>query len=99
MQRLRSEARAFQPQLEEIGVVAGRFALAQSERVEKRKHKRDQRRDRGVQEAPAPNTEKQKQRHNSGERSTGHKPDEITFQSPRLPAESSALFVSVNRSS
>ena len=81
---MRTEARAFQPQLEEIGVVAGRFALAQSERVEQRKHERDQRWNRSVQQAPAPNTEKQKQRHNRGERSTGYEPEEIAFQSPRL---------------
>ena len=82
--RLRSEARAFQPQLEEIDVVTGRFALAQRERVEQRQHERDQRGNRGVEQAPAPYTEEQKQRQHRGERSAGHEPEEIAFQSPGL---------------
>ena len=39
----RAEAGAFQPELEKVGVVAGRFALAKRERVEQRQTERDQR--------------------------------------------------------
>ncbi len=81
---MRAEAGAFQPQLEEIGVVAGRLSLPKRERVEQREHERNQRGNRSAKERPAECAEEQEQRQHRRERPAGNEPEEIPLQSPRL---------------
>ena len=58
--------------------------MAERKRVDQRQQEWKQRGNRGVEQAPAPYTEKQNQRQNCGERTAGHEPEEIAFESPCL---------------
>src|SRR6266480_2086318 len=81
-ERIRSKPGAFEPQVQIVGVVGGRLALAKTKDIDQRQQERqcgDQKRD---GEAHLQRAEQEQEKHHEGERAAGNEPEQVSFQAP-----------------
>jgi hypothetical protein len=78
-----TEARAVQPVVETINVVTGWLSLTENENVDDAKRQRHSRYDERKKEAHFQCAETNEQHHDKRERTAGHEPKQVPFQSPR----------------
>src|ERR1700683_747614 len=82
---VRAKARPLQQEFKEIGVVPGRSALPEGERVKQSEAKRNRSGHCCSHQGPAPDAEKEQECDYGGESSSDQEPEKIYLQAPCLP--------------
>ena len=82
---VRPKAGPLQQELKEIGVVPGRSALPEGERVKQCEAERNRRGHRGSHQGPTPDAEKEQERDYGGESSPDQEPEEVSLKAPGFP--------------